>query len=85
MRGLIYPTRTTHAGDRRRWWRPGRRDVQLKDFPAEALAATEVAARQAADMAKPPSDLVGVLSRLERCGVPNFAEAAGVAVPVVKP
>lgn len=76
----------------------------MKDFPADALARTDVTARhpddflldqldllpslalsvlrgQAADMAKPPSDLAGVLSRLERCGVPNFAEAVRRLAP----
>jgi predicted nucleic acid-binding protein len=51
---------------------------QLDLRPSVAL---EVMQRQAADMAKPPSDLAGLLSRLERCGVPGFVEAVRRLAP----
>ena len=51
---------------------------QLDLLPSLALS---VLRGQAADMAMPPSDLAGVLSRLERCGVPNFAEAVRRLAP----
>jgi PIN domain len=76
----------------------------LKDFPAEPLAAAGVEARhpdeflldqldlfpslalevlidQANDMHRPPSDLAGLLNRLERSGVPDFAEAVRRLAP----
>lgn len=69
----------------------------LKDFPDNALADTNVEAvhpddflldqldlfpglaldvlrEQAADLRNPPSDLAGVLNRLQLCGVPRFAD-----------
>lgn len=51
---------------------------QLDLLPSLALA---VLRDQAADMAHPPSDLAGVLARLERCGVPNFVEAVRRLAP----
>ena len=45
---------------------------QLDLYPGLAL---QVLIEQAADLANPPSDLAGVLNRLERCGVPRFADA----------
>jgi predicted nucleic acid-binding protein len=45
---------------------------QLDLAPA---AAVQVLLNQAADMNSPPSDLAGLLNRLERAGVPNFADA----------
>jgi hypothetical protein len=47
-------------------------------FPSLAL---EVLTRQADDMHRPPSDLAGLLHRLERCGVPDFAEAVRRIAP----
>ena len=70
----------------------------LKDFPGDRLAGTDVSVahpdsflldqldlhpglvhqvieEQAADLANPPSDVAGVLNRLERCGAPAFADA----------
>ena len=72
----------------------------LKDYPIERLALTDVAdehpvlqqllldqldlhlglvhqilTEQAADLIRPPRDLVGVLNRLERSGIPRFADA----------
>lgn len=44
---------------------------QLDLAPATVLAALR---RQAGRFRKPPMDLSGLLARLERCGVPNFAE-----------
>lgn len=58
-------------------------DIEVKD-PDEFLldqldlhpgAALQALREQAADLARPPSDLSGVLNRLERCGVPQFADA----------
>lgn len=37
--------------------------------------ALQVLIEQAKDLNNPPSDLAGVLNRLERCGVPQFADA----------
>jgi PIN domain len=51
---------------------------QLDLFPSVAL---DVLVSQAADMSKPPSDLAGLLNRLERCGVPSFAEAVRRLAP----
>lgn len=51
---------------------------QLDLRPSIAL---EVMQQQAADMANPPSDLAGLLSRLERCGVPGFVEAVRRLAP----
>jgi hypothetical protein len=45
---------------------------QLDLAPAGVV---QVLQDQAADMNKPPSDLAGLLNRLERSGVPNFADA----------
>jgi len=44
---------------------------QLDLAPATVLAALR---RQASRFRKPPMDLSGLLARLERCGVPGFAE-----------
>lgn len=44
---------------------------QLDLYPGLAL---QVLTEQAADLTSPPSDLAGVLNRLERCGVPRFAD-----------
>lgn len=44
---------------------------QLDLFPGLAL---QVITEQAADLNHPPSDVAGVLNRLERCGVPRFAD-----------
>lgn len=44
---------------------------QLDLYPGLAL---QVLNEQAADLTTPPSDLAGVLNRLERCGVPRFAD-----------
>lgn len=43
--------------------------------------ARQVLIEQAADLANPPSDLAGVLNRLERCGVPRFADAVRLFDP----
>jgi predicted nucleic acid-binding protein len=51
---------------------------QLDLFPSAAL---EVLINQASDMYKPASDLAGLLNRLERCGVPDFAEAVRRLAP----
>ncbi|HVU60207.1 MAG TPA: PIN domain-containing protein [Mycobacteriales bacterium] len=51
---------------------------QLDLRPSVAL---EVMQQQAADMAHPPSDLAGLLSRLERCGVSGFVEAVRRLAP----
>jgi hypothetical protein len=51
---------------------------QLDLFPSLAL---EVLTRQADDMHRPPSDLAGLLNRLERCGVPDFADAVRRIAP----
>lgn len=44
---------------------------QLDLYPGLAL---QVLTEQAAALVSPPSDLAGVLNRLERCGVPRFAD-----------
>ena len=41
----------------------------------------QVLTRQARDLLNPPSDLDGVLNRLERCGVPRFADAIRLLEP----
>lgn len=46
---------------------------QLDLYPGVAM---RVLSEQAADLSNPPSDLAGVLNRLERCGVPRFADQA---------
>jgi hypothetical protein len=51
---------------------------QLDLLPSVAL---EVLVRQADDMHKPTTDLAGLLNRLERCGVPDFAEAVRRLAP----
>jgi predicted nucleic acid-binding protein len=51
---------------------------QLDLRPSVAL---EVMTQQAADMTRPPSDLAGLLGRLERCGVPGFVEAVRRLAP----
>lgn len=76
----------------------------LKDFPDEALTATNVEAvhpdnflldqldlfpglalqvltEQAEDLRHPRSDLAGVLNRLQRCGVPGFADEVRLLAP----
>jgi len=45
---------------------------QLDLFPGVAL---QVLREQAADLTNPPSDLHGILNRLEHAGVPAFADA----------
>lgn len=44
---------------------------QLDLYPGLAV---QVLTEQAADLTNPPSDLAGVLNRLERCHVPRFAD-----------
>ncbi len=51
---------------------------QLDLYPGLAL---QVLTEQAADLNHPPSDLAGVLNRLERCGVPRFADAVRLLAP----
>jgi predicted nucleic acid-binding protein len=51
---------------------------QLDLRPSVAL---EVMQQQAADMVRPASDLAGLLSRLERCGVSGFVEAVRRLAP----
>jgi predicted nucleic acid-binding protein len=41
----------------------------------------QVLTEQAGDLRNPPSDLDGVLNRLERCGVPRFADAVRLLEP----
>lgn len=43
--------------------------------------ARQVLVEQAAALRDPPSDLDGVLNRLERCGVPRFADAVRLLEP----
>ena len=43
--------------------------------------AYQVLTEQARDLRNPPSDLDGVLNRLERCGVPRFADAVRLLEP----
>jgi predicted nucleic acid-binding protein len=50
---------------------------QLDLFPGLAL---QVITEQAADLNDPPSDVAGVLNRLERCGVPRFADEVRLLV-----
>ena len=51
---------------------------QLDLYPGLAL---QVLNEQAADLNNPPSDLAGVLNRLERCGVPRFADEVRLLAP----
>ncbi len=51
---------------------------QLDLYPGVALQVLE---EQAAALNNPPSDLAGVLNRLERTGVPKFADAVRLLVP----
>ncbi len=51
---------------------------QLDLYPASAV---QVLREQAADLRHPPSDLAGVLNRLERSGVPSFADAVRLLLP----
>lgn len=51
---------------------------QLDLYPASALQVLE---EQAEALRQPPSDLAGVLNRLERCGVPRFADAVRLLLP----
>lgn len=50
---------------------------QLDLYPGLAL---QVLTEQAADLTNPRSDLAGVLNRLERCGVPRFADEVRLLV-----
>lgn len=50
---------------------------QVDLFPGLAL---QVLTEQATDLNNPPSDLAGVLNRLERCGVPRFADEVRLLV-----
>lgn len=45
---------------------------QLDLLPGRVL---QLLTEQAADLQHPPTDLAGVLNALQRCGVPNFADA----------
>lgn len=51
---------------------------QLDLRPSRAL---EILIQQAAALRNPPMDLAGLLRALERCGVPNFAEAVRRLAP----
>ena len=51
---------------------------QLDLHPGMVL---RVLAEQAGDLQRPPSDVDGVLNRLERCGVPRFADAVRLLEP----
>lgn len=51
---------------------------QLDLHPGMAL---QVLTEQASDLSNPPSDLAGVLNRLERCGAPRFADAVRLLDP----
>ncbi len=51
---------------------------QLDLHPGLAL---QVLTRQAADMTRPAADLPGLLNRLQRCGVPRFADAVRLLAP----
>lgn len=51
---------------------------QLDLFPSVAL---EVLENQARDLSRPAMDLAGLLNNLERCGVPDFVEAARRLAP----
>ena len=51
---------------------------QLDLYPGLALKALT---EQAADLRNPTSDLAGVLNRLERCGVPRFADEVRLLAP----
>jgi predicted nucleic acid-binding protein len=51
---------------------------QLDLYPGLAL---EVLEEQVADLINPPTDLAGILNRLERAGVPRFADAVRLLVP----
>jgi hypothetical protein len=43
--------------------------------------ALEVLENQARDLSRPAMDLAGLLNNLERCGVPDFVEAARRLAP----
>ena len=51
---------------------------QLDLLPSHVL---ELLSQQAADLQHPRTDLAGVLAALQRCGVPNFAEAVRRMAP----
>jgi predicted nucleic acid-binding protein len=51
---------------------------QLDLYPGLALQVLE---EQAADLKDPPSDVAGVLNRLEWCGVPRFADEVRLLAP----
>jgi hypothetical protein len=51
---------------------------QLDLYPGVAL---QVLTEQSVDLKNPPSDVAGVLNRLERCGVPRFADAVRLLMP----
>jgi predicted nucleic acid-binding protein len=51
---------------------------QLDLYPAVAL---QVLQEQAGDLMSPPSDLADVLNRLQRCGVPRFADEVRLLAP----
>lgn len=51
---------------------------QLDLLPSRVL---HLLTQQAADLQHPPTDLAGVLTAIQRCGVPNFAEAARRMAP----
>lgn len=51
---------------------------QLDLHPGMVL---QLLTEQVADLRNPPSDLDGVLNRLERCGVPRFADAVRLLEP----
>jgi predicted nucleic acid-binding protein len=51
---------------------------QLDLFPGLAM---QVLTEQAEALSNPPSDVAGVLNRLERCGAPRFADAARLLLP----
>ena len=51
---------------------------QLDLYPALALRVLQ---EQARDLVNPPSDLADILNRLQRCGVPRFADEVRLLTP----
>ena len=56
-------------------------DFLLDQLDLHPGLAREVLIEQAADLANPPTDLDGVLNRLEQVGVPRFADAVRLLEP----
>jgi predicted nucleic acid-binding protein len=56
-------------------------DFLLNQLDLHAGLALQVLTEQAADMTRRPTDLAGLLNRLQHCGVPRFADAVRLLNP----